>query len=187
MYYQQNVKLTRQEHGEIIIRESCVAMITRKLLRHISLSKNVSRTIKENAYVDILPERVNGFLRVKKVVPCWQLKLSFQIVILVTIVNAELLRTSKVLRFATLNMLMKYKNGILSAPLHQFSLLSSVEWRMVFSASCDLCLCDRLVTPSMCMERLTESTANIKHQTKIAMCHCLQHTWSNFRTDYPFY
>lgn len=130
MCYQQNTKLTRQEHRKIFIRESCVAMTTRKLLRHKSLSKNVSRTIKENAYVDILPERVNGFLRVKKVVPCWQLKLSFQIIILVTIVNAELLRTSKALRFATLNMLMKYKNGILSAPLHQFICYQvlSAEW-----------------------------------------------------------
>lgn len=47
-----------------------MAMITRQLLRPEKLSRNVSRSRKENIYVDIPPERVNGFLRVKKVVSC---------------------------------------------------------------------------------------------------------------------
>lgn len=47
-----------------------MVMITRQLLRPEKLSRNVSRSRKENIYVDIPPERVNGFLRVKKVVSC---------------------------------------------------------------------------------------------------------------------
>lgn len=41
-------------------------MITSQPLRPETLSRTVSGTGEENIYVDIPPERVNGFLRVKK-------------------------------------------------------------------------------------------------------------------------